>query len=165
MSRKLLYFILLIKIKVWAITINYINFGSGLANVEKMKTDSAALMINLSHQYNPSWAIDGGYSYLIPQKLSPNHVTTYPNQSLSYIAAKFIVPFSPIFNSFVKIGAGIGLISNKTITPAPYMGIGGNLKLNQNWSFNVEENGLIVLDNNNNNGNVSILALELQYKF
>lgn len=162
----------------------YLNANVGYANVGNWWTGSAAFTLNGGYNFNNYFATEAGYTWIYPIAIAYPDNSQIPgnysaNQSFLDIAAKGSLPFSDIFNVYIKGGLGLGFTSSTAIassassnwngvatgiSPGIYMALGGELKLSQHLQLTAEDYGLIPLSSDNY-GNVNVFGVGAKYTF
>jgi hypothetical protein len=152
----------------------YLNLNLGFAAVETWWSASTALTLNGGYQFNQYLATEAGFTWIYPTAVNyPSSPGSY-NQTQSFmdLAAKGSLPFSNVFNAYLKggIGAGFsgtsdpGFNSSSGISPGIFLAMGGEFHLSPHFEINIEDYGLMVFGNNNY-GNINILAGGVSYRF
>lgn len=159
----------------------YVAANVGYANVQNWWSGSVALTINGGYQFNKYFATEAGATWIngIAAQYPANsgRSGTYgQNQSFFDVAAKGSLPFSDIFNVYIKGGLGAGLSQTDAISsgsfaapatgisPGLYLALGGELKLSQNLQLLVEDYGLMPFGGDGW-GNMNVLGAGLKYNF
>ncbi len=160
---------------------SYVSANVGYANVQNWWTGSLALTVNGGYQFNRFFATEVGATWIngIPAQypLNSNRSGTYgQNQSFFDVAAKGSLPFSDIFNVYIKGGIGVGLSQTDAVSSgqfsAPsaglstglYLALGGEFKLTNNLQLVVEDYGMLPFVGDYW-GNINVMGAGLKYNF
>lgn len=159
----------------------YVSANVGYANVQNWWTGSLALTINGGYQFNRFFATEVGATWIngVAAQYPANSYQsgTYgQNQSFFDVAAKGSLPFSDIFNVYIKGGLGVGLSQTDAVSSwqftAPnvgintglYLALGGELKLTNQLQLVVEDYGMMPFVGDSW-GNVNVFGAGLKYNF
>jgi len=159
----------------------YVAANVGYANVQNWWSGSVALTVNGGYQFNKYFATEVGATWIngiVAQYPANSYRSgTYgQNQSFFDVAAKGSLPFSDIFNVYIKGGLGVGLsqtdaVSSYSFTapatgvsPGLYLALGGELKLTNNLQLVIEDYGMLPLIGDSW-GNINVLGAGLKYNF
>ncbi len=162
-----------------ATTAAYLNLNLGLANVQDWWSSSTAITINGGYRFNKYGAAEVGFTWIYPNTANyqnNNLISGSYQQTQSFIdiAAKGTLPFSNIFNVYIKGGLGASLtgstaqeastISSNGVSPGILLAMGGEFILSQYFTITIEDYGMLVLGNNNY-GNLNVFAIGTSYLF
>ncbi len=155
----------------------YLEGSVGYATIHDWNNGSAAFTLNAGYNFNSNFALEAGYTYIMPQTnyiLSINYIA---NQSWADIAAKGSIRISPIASFYVKGGVAAGFSSSSLPVPtisyatgtqetniAILSGIGITLSPWESLKFKAETYGIIPLSSTAF-GNVSVFSIGAQYSF
>ena len=159
----------------------YISANVGYANIQNWWSGSLALTVNGGYQFNRFFAAEVGGTWIngIAAQYPANSYQsgTYgQNQSFFDVAAKGSLPFSDIFNVYIKGGIGIGLSQtdavsswqftapNAGINTGLYLALGGDLKLTEHLQLVIEDYGMLPFVGDSW-GNINVLGAGLKYNF
>ena len=164
-------------IKIEHVNPVYIEGSVGYATIKNWNNGSAAFNLNAGYNFNSNFALEAGYTYILPQTNYSLGTTYTVNQSWADIAAKGSIRISPIASIYVKGGLATGFSSSSVSVPtlsyatgnqetnlAILTGLGLTLSPSESLKFKAENYGIIPLSDTAF-GYVSVFSIGMQYSF
>ena len=128
----------------------YININGGFATQQFMPTGYFAATANAGYNFNPGFALEGGYALLQGSQFG----STVSN-SIFDMAAKGTIHLSDIFSLYGRLGAGVDFVGwsgtanngtpswfcqNNTGTDWVWLaGVGGSFRLSEHFDLHLED--------------------------
>lgn len=153
----------------------YINVNAGWGYQNAVPSGSAAGTFNAGYNFNPYFAVEGGYALLYG-----NNYNTTSNNNIFDVAAKGILPLSSIFSLYGRLGAAVDFNSfsgtSTSSAPCSYCnqgasfmwlaGAGMSFKLSQRFELHLEDTAYIPQgDSGSPMGFTNLVLFGSQYNF
>ena len=169
-------------ISAQAATINsntqfYIDGSVGYASVANWNSASTALNMNAGYNFNSNFALEAGYTYVVPQTNYNSGIFYTANQSWADFAAKGSIRISPIASLYVKGGVAAGFSSSSVAVPnlsyatgkeetniALLSGMGLTLSPIESLKFKAEAYGIMPFSSTAY-GSVNVFSVGAEYSF
>jgi OmpA-OmpF porin, OOP family len=153
----------------------YINVNAGWAYQNAVPSGSAAGTLNAGYNFNPYFAVEGGYALLYG-----NNYNTASTNNIFDVAAKGTLPLSSIFSLYGRLGAAVDFNSfsgtSTSSAPCSYCnqgasfmwlaGAGMSFKLSQRFELHLEDTAYIPQgDSGSPMGFTNLVLFGSQYNF
>ena len=153
----------------------YINLNTGVAKIYNLPTGSWAASVNAGYNFNPYFALEGGYNILASSQYGATATS-----SIFDVAVKGTLPLSEVFSLYGRAGIGYGIdgwSGTASGTPswlcagqynASYatalVGVGGSFTLSKHFDLRIEDYAFIPFSNTMTGG-TNIVTFGTQYNF
>ncbi|MBX9866660.1 MAG: porin family protein [Burkholderiales bacterium] len=153
----------------------YINLNTGVAKIYNLPTGSWAGSVNAGYNFNPYFALEGGYNILASSQYAATATS-----SIFDVAAKGTLPLSEVFSLYGRAGLGYGIDGwSGTASGTPswlcagqynanyataLVGVGGSFALSKHFDLRIEDYAFIPFSNTMTGG-MNIVTFGTQYNF
>jgi hypothetical protein len=153
----------------------YINLNTGVAKIYNLPTGSWAGSLNAGYNFNPYFALEGGYNILASSQYGATATS-----SIFDVAAKGTLPLSEVFSLYGRAGIGYGIDGwSGTASGTPswlcagqynanyataLVGVGGSFALSKHFDLRIEDYAFIPFSNTMTGG-INIVTFGTQYNF
>lgn len=152
----------------------YLNVNAGIGTQQFLDQNASfATTLNAGYEFNPFFALDGGYAILVGTRYNGNQ----GNNVFMNVAAKGILHPTRDLNLYGRIGGGIGSINwtnnpssnnncNNEVSAVGLVGLGIGYSITQNLELHLEDNAYIPLGiGSQSSGVVNMLLGGIQINF
>lgn len=154
----------------------YINLNTGIAKLYNMPTGEWIGNINAGYNFNPYFALEGGYNLIAGSEYGATTTT-----NIIDVAAKGTLPFSDVFSLYGRAGLGYGMNGwSGTVNYSPtcslcdtgvnsnyglaLVGLGVSFSFDKHFDLRVEDTAYIPFSNTYT-GSVNAVTGGVQYNF
>lgn len=155
----------------------YVNLNTGIGKLYNLPTGEWTANINAGYNFNPYFALEGGYNMFAGSQFGATVVTNVVD-----VAAKGTLPLSPIFSLYGRAGVGVGnnswsgtvnsgspncILCNDSVDSTyglGLVGLGGSFALDKHWDLRVEDT-LYFPFSNTYTGTMMAFTFGTQYNF
>ncbi|AUR52786.1 outer membrane beta-barrel protein [Aquella oligotrophica] len=173
------YIISMIAASLWSIipaanASAYLNVNAGVGTQQFLDQNATfATTLNAGYEFNPYFALDGGYAMLVGTQYNGNQ----GNNVFMNVAAKGILRPARDLNLYGRIGGGLGSMNwtnstnnnnscNNEISAVGLIGVGLGYSITQNLELHLEDNAYIPLGiGSQSSGVVNLLLGGIQINF